>query len=173
MKLGEPESESSDPIIRSWAAMVRWAGHRTSSVWLVPMGNRRTSPASRRIGTFWRSDFPALLLCRSGTEIHNTRDRRSLNRRLLQPCDRLLARTSAKSWWASGFTLDLWNHRVKHCWGLCESRSHRPYPFATVSVFRAKSSDRQQYQLATEAYGRHGSAIVWLISLPGRSSSPY
>jgi hypothetical protein len=47
------------------------------------------------------------------------------------------------------------------------------YPFATVSVFRAKSNVRQQYQLATEAYGRHGSAIVWLVSLSGRSSSPY
>ena len=29
--------------------------------------------------------------------------------------------------------------------------TYNGYPVATVSVFRARSSDRQQYQLATEA----------------------
>ncbi len=39
------------------------------------------------------------------------------------------------------------------------------YPLATVSVFRAKSNDRQQYQLATEAYGRHGAAMARLLAV--------
>ena len=47
------------------------------------------------------------------------------------------------------------------------------YFVATVSVFRAKSNVRQQYQLATEAYGRHGAAMAWAVALSGRSSSPY
>jgi hypothetical protein len=45
--------------------------------------------------------------------------------------------------------------------------------YVTVSVFRAKSSDLQQYQLATEVYGRHGAAMAWAVALSGRSSIPY
>jgi hypothetical protein len=46
------------------------------------------------------------------------------------------------------------------------------YPFATVSVFRSSSSVRQQYQLATDAYGRQGAAIVIAVRLSGSSARP-
>ena len=52
-----------------------------------------------------------------------------------------------------------------------DTTTYSGYPFATVSVFLARSSTRQQYQLATEANGRQGIAIVKLVFLSGKSSS--